>query len=634
MKQTFLRIYIWFSYLVLFQTVPLENSTKHKGKGLKIMLTRRITILFVCLALSILAAVVVFSVQAKLPEKPEEIQVGDYSFTIKFSESKIEQMMDENHLPSVAVVLIDDQDIIWQETLGFANLEAKIPADSDTVYKLWSLAKVFTAIETMRLVDEGLADLDAPITDYLPDFSIQSRFPKTETITIRKILSHRSGLPRNECHRIEFGPVMLAELVDSLEDCHLAYPVGQHYKYSNIGFDLLGYLVEKIRDESFPNYMRDNLLLPVGMSNSAFLRSHIPDDSEDAFGYKYYEGAYYPYEQSDIKSLPSGNLYASADDMGKFVKFIFNKGKANGKQIINPDLFDEMFATQDSNENDPQPMGLGWKTANVLGSEYLVWHDGGPGEGIGGIVAMLPERKLGIVLISNSTAFESSLTIQPIIDILEIMLETKYGISTSLDSTTEKVDMDPTKLDQYTGKYVAYGEVMEIFLRGDQLKASIAGFSFDLDPINESTFQPRHWLADLGLADLLGIPIDLRQMKIEFFTTEHVMIIQIGDINYEICPKYPDEMTAALQRESLIGEYDLVFRLPSGRISDDILGQSSIQIEDGILTMAGYVGPLLFISESEIIILSGPFHGETMRFEPETGNIYHQSIVYKPKLIE
>ena len=93
--------------------------------------------------------------------------------------------MKQHHLPSVAVALIDDQDTIWQEAFGMANVEEDIPARIDTVYKLWSVAKVFTAIETMRLVEEGLVDLDAPITDYLPDFSIQSRFADSGPITVR-----------------------------------------------------------------------------------------------------------------------------------------------------------------------------------------------------------------------------------------------------------------------------------------------------------------------------------------------------------------------------------------------------------------------------------------------------------------
>jgi len=588
------------------------------------------TILLISLLSILVSGFAGFLWQKKTPKKPDDIPLGDFSYTLEFTQHSIEQLMKQYDLPSVAIAMIDDQDTIWQETFGLANLEEKIPAEADTVYKLWSIAKVFTAIETIRLVDDGLIDLDVPIESYFPEFSIQSRFPYSSPITIRKILTHRSGLPRNECHWVDLGPGMLADLVNSLEDCHLVYPVGHRYKYSNIGFDMLGYLIEKMRGESFPEYMRDNLLLPVGMDNSAFLRTQIPDDSKVAFGYEYYKGEYYPYEQGDITSLPSGNLYASIEDMGNFVKFIFREGKVGGEQIITPDVFDLMFTEQDANANDPQPMGLGWKIANVLGSEHLIWHDGGPGDGTGSLVAFIPERKLGVVLISNSTSFEGNISVQLALDILEIMLETKYGIIAPVETKFDKVEIDRTKLDRYVGKYIAFGEVMEIYLKGNQLKGKIAGFTFSLDPLRYTVFQPRHWLADLGLAALLGVPIDLRQLKIEFMPDDDVMIINISDITYEFCPKYPDiELMTPLQWDSLMGEYDLVARLPFGVVGTDVLGHTSIQVEDGVLQMSGFVGPLMTISETEIIIMSGSFAGETMVYEPVTGSIYHQNIVYK-----
>lgn len=148
----------------------------------------------------------------------------------------------------------------------------------------------------MHLVEDGLVDLDAPITEYFPRFSIHSRFSDSEPITIRSILTHRSGLPRNECHWIELSENALAELAASIVDCYQTFPVNYRYKYSNIGFDLLGYLIQEKRGELFPDYMRKNLLLPLGMDNSAFMRAQVLAPLEHALGYEYYKGEYYPYE--------------------------------------------------------------------------------------------------------------------------------------------------------------------------------------------------------------------------------------------------------------------------------------------------------------------------------------------------
>ena len=113
---------------------------------------------------------------------------------------------------------------------------------------------------------------------------------------IEKKITHRAGLPRNGCQKVDLNPHVLADLVASLENCRQVYPAGYRYKYSNIGFDLLGYLVEKMRGKPFPDVMQDDLLRPIGMANSTFLRSYLPAQLKVAPGYEYYKGAYYPYE--------------------------------------------------------------------------------------------------------------------------------------------------------------------------------------------------------------------------------------------------------------------------------------------------------------------------------------------------
>jgi hypothetical protein len=106
------------------------------------------------------------------------------------------------------------------------------------------------------------------------------------------------------------------------------------------------------------------------------------------------------------------------------------------------------------------------------------------------------------------------------------------------------------------------------------------------------------------------------------------MILHLGGIAYETCLEYPQIGEISPLWDELTGEYDLVARLPGGRYGTEVLGQGSIWIEDGVLQMGGDVGPVFPASETEIIILSGPFAGETMEYDSETGNIYHQRIVF------
>ncbi len=575
------------------------------------------------------------------PRKPGILVPGDYRYTIDYSEYRIQKLMSRHHLPSVAVALIDDQCTVWQGVFGWAKVEDKIPARSDTVYKVWSVSKVFTALETMRLVEEGLVDLDAPITDCIPDFSIQSRFPDSGPITIRSILAHHSGLPRNECHSLTVvpgDPNALAEMVKSMADCHMAFPVGTRYKYSNIGPNILGYTIQEFRGESFSSYMKESLLDRIGMVSSGFLSADVPAQRDRAMGYEYYKGKYYPYEQGDIAELSSGNLYSTLEDMAVFVKFLFRDGEADGEQIIDPATLHMMFENQFASERDPQPMGLGWKITHALNSELMVWHDGGPGEGIGALVAFLPERELGVVLFANSTSFDGRISVPLAIEILELMLETKYGVLPPEERIARRIKVERSQLEDYAGKYIAFGEVMDVSRNGNRLKGKITGIGLDLIAVEGGRFRVSHWLLKFGVGKLFHLPIDFSQLGIEFLVGDEgdkdVMIINFGDIFYEVCPRYPDVEEVPDLWNELAGDYDRVARLPSGGMGADALGRSRIWIEDDVLQMGGLVGPILPINETEIVIQSGPFAGETMDFDPGTGNICHQLFVYKPTRTE
>jgi hypothetical protein len=242
---------------------------------------------------------------------------------------------------------------------------------------------------------------------------------------------------------------------------------------------------------------------------------------------------------------------------------------------------------------------------------------------------------LGVVLIANGNTFDGSVSVPLALEFLELMLETKYGLHPPPEPRQAAVEIERATLEDYVGKYIAFGEVIEVTMQGDQLKGNIQGYSFNLKPLSETNFHPQHWLADLGLASLLGAPVDLRQLKVEFMAGDEIsagyMILHLGGIGYEICPEYPLIGDIPPFWQKITGDYDLFARLPSGMTGAEVIGQGSIWVDDGVLQMGGSVGPILPISETEIIILSGPFAGETMIYEPETGNIYHQRIIFVGK---
>ncbi|MBK5114446.1 MAG: beta-lactamase family protein [Candidatus Heimdallarchaeota archaeon] len=555
------------------------------------------------------------------PIKPNTIPQNDYSYAINYAEYKVKEIMKKNDLPSISVALIDDQDIIMQNSYGYANLEENILATPETVYRMGSVAKVFTAMEIMRLYNEGLVDLDAPITDYIPDFSIKSRFQDNTSITIRSLLTHRSGLPRNgnlPYWYFDSGVNILRDYVSSLKHSSLAFPTGYRFKYSNIAYNILGRIIEILRPSIFPFYMRDDLLREIGMNQSSFLSIDVAPTDDIAVGYYNENGKNHPIEHSDIISFASGNLYSSLQDMAEFTRFVFRGGKTGSTQIIANETLQLMFEEQPSQPRDTQTMGLGWFTGKVKNTEKVVFH-GGDGDGVHSIVALLPERKLGVVLIGNSVEFSTPINYFAW-EILEIMLETKYGIILQDDSSYTAIDIDSSLLANYTGKYVVENDIIEVFLKGtNKLKINALGFDMDLIPVSNSKFRVKHWLLDFGRFDVEFFPSTEIEDKFLKVTLE-------GAAQF-YAPSYPEENEISSFSQNFFGVYDSYPSNSSIYFTGDTLGRYELTMEDGILKL-GSNFILKPISETEIIILSGAFVGETMTYDESTKSIYWSSYIY------
>jgi CubicO group peptidase (beta-lactamase class C family) len=165
-----------------------------------------------------------------------------YSNTINQMTAYIENHMAQNNVTGLSIALVDGQNVVWARGFGYADKENNIPADADTIYEIASVSKTFAAATIMRLAEQGLIDIDKPITTYLPGFSINQRFPASGPITIRSILTHHSGIPSDlfngawtEGQAFDYDTWLL----DYLKNEYTSVPVGSVFAYSNSAFALL-----------------------------------------------------------------------------------------------------------------------------------------------------------------------------------------------------------------------------------------------------------------------------------------------------------------------------------------------------------------------------------------------------------
>jgi len=391
------------------------------------------------------------------PEGTDEI--------VKYLEKRVNKLVKKHHLPSLAVVLVKGENIIYKSATGMADIDKQVILTENTYFKVWSIAKVFTALEIFREFEEGLIDIDRPITDYLIDFKIKTLYDEEGTITIRNILAHRSGLPRNECVLVNGSPNAQRSLEKfelACHDCYLAFLPETRYKYSNLGYDLLGRVVEEVRGEGYSSFMVNNFLPLTGMSESAFASESISASENIATGYEYYKGKYYPIDQSkNINSIPSGNLYTTLNDLQSFLmKMLSTDGIFQREETLNM-----MFQDHYSGPEDPEKMGLGWKTARIDDNYMMVWHDGGPDDGTGALIALVPEKKIGLAIISNSTAFGGNLSAPLAVDIFTEMLKQEEVVSTNSRKTRSRTIYQQEDLKELAGKYAAFGQIYQENIR-------------------------------------------------------------------------------------------------------------------------------------------------------------------------
>jgi len=181
---------------------------------------------------------------------------NDYAAVAARVESIVRQEMADKDLPAFSIALVDGNQIVWAQGFGYQDPDHKIPATAQTVYRVGSVSKLFTDIGIMQMVEAGKINLDAPVSQYIPDFHPQNPFPKP--ITLRELMSHRSGLLREPPIGNYFDPTepTLQATVRSMNSTELVYEPGTHLKYSNAGIAVVGYTLEKMNLQSFPEYLK------------------------------------------------------------------------------------------------------------------------------------------------------------------------------------------------------------------------------------------------------------------------------------------------------------------------------------------------------------------------------------------
>jgi hypothetical protein len=253
---------------------------------------------------------------------------------------------------------------------------------------------------------------------------------------------------------------------------------------------------------------------------------------------------------------------------------------------------------------------------------------------VGALVAAVPSQNLAIAMIANSKSFGGNISASFAKEVLEGLIREKLNGDGVPVQKEESIYLSEQVLQSFEGKYIAFGVPMEVKARRKKLKAKIGGMSLNLIPVSNTEFKVSHWMDKIGLTKIIPPPVAFDKLRILFPPSSNgnpeFTIINLDNISYEICQRYPDEESAWKDWDHLVGSYELAWRLPENQ-SGPLSGSTyTIAWEEGVLRMSGPFGPILPVDDRFIQFTSMPFLGETMEYFPENGYLIHQNAIFIP----
>lgn len=395
----------------------------------------------------------------------------------------IEKAMNVNRITGASISIVNANKPVLLKHFGYADKKNTVPVTDSTLFKIGSITKLFTASAVMQLAEQDKIDIDKPLKEYIPEFSVRSRFPEAKPITIRDILCHHSGLPCDNLNGY-FTEDFEAfhSVIPYLQNACTVRPPGQMFYYSNLGYELLGVLVSRMSGMPFHEYIDTVLLRRIGMNNSAIALSNERGKTLSKpyrMGKEQIEGM--------MRGIPEGGIHSTASDMALFMKSILTSDK---HLFAHSKSFEAMFIPQYPNNSMDMSFvnGLGWFIGKP-GLDYggkVIWHDGGT-PNFFSLTVLIPERKVGLTLLTNSsTGALMNHTVS--VEILQLLLKESHRMNIPAAPLHEPLDLSPDKMQTMTGRFFTLSGVAEALLSGGHLFAKLPSGTFRLIPHRDGWF--------------------------------------------------------------------------------------------------------------------------------------------------
>jgi len=317
--------------------------------------------------------------------------------------AKAARFVKDERLPGAAVGVVHGNDLVWSAGIGFADVAARRAAETSTLYRIASITKTFTGTAIMQLRDEGLLDLDDRLAAHVPEVRDATGI---ETVTLRRLLSHESGLtsePPGVDWTVPAYEGVVERNLERAREFGTRVPPNSQWKYSNLGYQLLGEVVARVSGTPYVDYVREQILDPLGMSLTAF--EPLPDALEQrrATGYN---ASWFSDELDVAPAMPpvwaEGGLWSCVEDLARWISFQFREdgGARGGEQVLAGSTLREMHRPRYLvDEAWTEAWGISWYAVR---RDDVIWvqHSGGL-HGFISDACFDPREKVGAIALFN-----------------------------------------------------------------------------------------------------------------------------------------------------------------------------------------------------------------------------------------
>lgn len=423
-------------------------------------------------------------------------------------DAQAERGLRELHVPGAAVGVVKDGKVLYARGYGVSDPDQRRQVTAQTLFAMGSVTKSFTALVVASVIDQGKLDWDTPVREYFPWFRLYDPIA-SQAITLRDMLTHRSGLPRHDFLRFSTY-LSREELVRRLRYLEPNRSFRDVYQYNNLMYVAAGYLAGLAAGSTWEDLVRERIFAPLGMERSN--TSVLDSQQSDNYASPYARGAnglpekqeFYVYQKFGVG--PNGAVNSCVDDMLKYLEMYLQGGVANGRRIVSRQQFDQLLRPVTVADSTGAVYSPGWRIDFYRGHRRI--SHGGAITGFRAAAVLLPDAKTGIVAMINAeenlaqalaaTLSDHALGLPPEDHIGKAVAARNRPRQTG-DARQPEAGTRPSRpLGHYAGRYEhpAYGAIrvavrdQEVVVEFDALQLPLKHFHYDtfMSPIGLARF--------------------------------------------------------------------------------------------------------------------------------------------------